>query len=669
MKKVSLLKTMLLLFALIAGSSSAWAQKNVVFSEDFTTNKTTALLEAAGWTLDGKVSMNGSKLNGTALQVASGQGSGSAKTPTFSSLTNSTATLTFNIASSGSATNTLTITGNNCKVNGGASTTASTADGSVTIELSEASTSSSITFSATAGCVIDDIEVYYMSGPSYTITALSNNDEWGTVSGTYTITATPASGYRVSTSTPYTVSPAGSATVEQEGNIFTVTPSANTTITINFEAIPQYTISYSVNGTIVDTKNVLDGNAIDLSAPGTGIPAGYVFTGWSEVAILTPQATAPGYVTSATCSGDKTFYAVIARSSGDTPSTLTKMVAGDDFAIGDKIVIVADVDDSHYGLYQETIGGSYVKYYTFSESVATVAGNDKNWLTVAAGTTSGKWKLGDATNGYLYSSGSNNLSISTDSYAEWALEDNDDGTFSLTQGRYLSCRNDLTGEHQYRYRLAGSSPNGTYKLSIYKYVEGEDTYSDFCTTIPPVAAEINATYEWATFCSSAPLDFTGTGVDAYIVTGFEGDAVVKTQVYKVPANTGLLLNGATDNIPVYGGEDFDDVSANQMVAVTTAETISAVSGKTRYVLADEGGKAMFLSIGATDADVPAGKAYLEIDGDGARALNLDGETTAIQSIDNGQLTKDNVIYDLSGRRVENPTKGIFIMNGKKFVVK
>ena len=30
---------------------------------------------------------------------------------------------------------------------------------------------------------------------------------------------------------------------------------------------------------------------------------------------------------------------------------------------------------------------------------------------------------------------------------------------------------------------------------------------------------------------------------------------------------------------------------------------------------------------------------------------------------------DNVIYDLSGRRVEKPVRGVYIRNGKKFVVK
>lgn len=43
--------------------------------------------------------------------------------------------------------------------------------------------------------------------------------------------------------------------------------------------------------------------------------------------------------------------------------------------------------------------------------------------------------------------------------------------------------------------------------------------------------------------------------------------------------------------------------------------------------------------------------------------------TSIRSIDNGQLTMDKVYYDLSGRRVAQPSKGLYIINGKKVMVK
>lgn len=45
--------------------------------------------------------------------------------------------------------------------------------------------------------------------------------------------------------------------------------------------------------------------------------------------------------------------------------------------------------------------------------------------------------------------------------------------------------------------------------------------------------------------------------------------------------------------------------------------------------------------------------------------------TSIKAIDNGQPATDSTedYYDLSGRRVSKPTKGVFIQNGKKVVIK
>ncbi len=73
---------------------------------------------------------------------------------------------------------------------------------------------------------------------SYTITATRNNNDYGTVSVTgTTITATPAAGYKVmSGASGYTVV-SGTATVTNNGdNTFTVSPSSDCTIRINFES-------------------------------------------------------------------------------------------------------------------------------------------------------------------------------------------------------------------------------------------------------------------------------------------------------------------------------------------------------------------------------------------------------------------------------------------------
>jgi hypothetical protein len=78
---------------------------------------------------------------------------------------------------------------------------------------------------------------------------------------------------------------------------------------------------------------------------------------------------------------------------------------------------------------------------------------------------------------------------------------------------------------------------------------------------------------------------------------------------------------------------------------------------------------VFKKINATAATVPYGNAYLEFNEEiSAPLLSIGGEATGIKTIDNSQLTIDNV-YDLQGRRVAQPAKGIYIINGKKFAIK
>jgi hypothetical protein len=65
------------------------------------------------------------------------------------------------------------------------------------------------------------------------------------------------------------------------------------------------------------------------------------------------------------------------------------------------------------------------------------------------------------------------------------------------------------------------------------------------------------------------------------------------------------------------------------------------------------------------------RAYFVVPASSAPMLSIDGEgeATDIDAIDNEQLIMDNVYYDLSGRRVMNPTKGLYIVNGRKVIIK
>ena len=74
--------------------------------------------------------------------------------------------------------------------------------------------------------------------------------------------------------------------------------------------------------------------------------------------------------------------------------------------------------------------------------------------------------------------------------------------------------------------------------------------------------------------------------------------------------------------------------------------------------------------------MPANKAFLLINGSGAAlAPSLDivwntNNPAGISEIAKSQEPKANGQYfDLQGRRVTNPTKGLYIVNGKKVIVK
>jgi hypothetical protein len=176
-------------------------------------------------------------------------------------------------------------------------------------------------------------------------------------------------------------------------------------------------------------------------------------------------------------------------------------------------------------------------------------------------------------------------------------------------------------------------------------------------------------YEWTTFVTDFALDFTSSEVKAYVVTGHNEKTLVKSEVTTVAANTPLLLNASQGsyNIPV-ATSTTDYSSTNKMVAGTGAE-VSAESGKTKYVLSVENEKATFLKIASDAATVPVGKAYLEFDEEiNAPALDF-GDATGIKSLTPVLSEGEGAVYDLQGRKVAQPTKGLYIVNGRKVVVK
>lgn len=178
----------------------------------------------------------------------------------------------------------------------------------------------------------------------------------------------------------------------------------------------------------------------------------------------------------------------------------------------------------------------------------------------------------------------------------------------------------------------------------------------------------------ATYVPGVNLDFTGTDIAAYTAEVTAKGVCTLTEIKKVPAGTPVLLIGTTDDIPV--AATTDAVGTNNLVAGTGAAVATTDGeGNTNMILNNIGGNVGFYF--AAGQTVATNRAYLHFASTlapdavvgGSRMTMVFGDdmTTGINAVESAK-TIDG-IYNLAGQRVAQPTRGLYIMNGKKFVVK
>ena len=182
-----------------------------------------------------------------------------------------------------------------------------------------------------------------------------------------------------------------------------------------------------------------------------------------------------------------------------------------------------------------------------------------------------------------------------------------------------------------------------------------------------------------------------TGCTAYIITGVTpsgsvttpDQAVVKafTAGKIIPKQTGFVLQGPANSTVIYeanvtGTEE--SVAGNLLIGTATEQQFSA-TGKRFYILANGDQGMGFYKQGTRygmSIKLKAHRAGLRLDESVARAKSIvfdfdtarqEAETTGIQNVPTNGKQQDDVVYDLQGRRVTNPTHGIYIINGKKVI--
>lgn len=181
------------------------------------------------------------------------------------------------------------------------------------------------------------------------------------------------------------------------------------------------------------------------------------------------------------------------------------------------------------------------------------------------------------------------------------------------------------------------------------------------------AQGINGVSHIATF--SAPFaTIIPTGVKAYYVSAKGTEATMTAiDAQAIPANQGVILTSETGDaatmVPA-AGETAATITGNQLGhSAGAAKTLTAGEG---YILGNGSEGTAFYPCQA--GSLPINKAYLLGNGESAIVMNFGNAVTGINTIAAPASAKAP-IFDLSGRRVVKATKGLYIQNGKKVIVK
>jgi len=323
-------------------------------------------------------------------------------------------------------------------------------------------------------------------------------------------------------------------------------------------------------------------------------------------------------------------------------------------------------------LFNETFNkceGTGGKDGTYSGNVGTSATTnklDETWSVIGNNGAHECIKLGTGsaagtvTTGDISLTGNGTLTFSA---AGWSTGTNN-VTITAT-GATLSGNTEvtLTNGEWTNYTVDIENATGTISISF----EMKRGFLDDVKVIDNSAADPTIAYTipssgLGTFCSEYPLDLANLpdGVKAYAVTAQSTDKVTLTELTEaVKGGVGIIIEGtggATIQIP---SVDSSNVPSNQLVG-TLAPTYLAAN--TAYGLKS----GIFQP--NTAGNIPAHRAYLPNPTGSVKALVLEfNEVTGISHT--RAITDDATIYDLTGRRAEKATKGIYIINGKKVLVK
>jgi len=509
---------------------------------------------------------------------------------------------------------------------------------------------------------------HYGWGTEYSSGTLTSNYDWSTfrdeLDGALVKMTVERSGGAVTVSAQQIAATYGE-TVRSETFTFTDNDLASNTMRFfltteggHLDILPECTISLTRNndsyGTATITSTAFDDGIVPAgtSVTVTATPAdGYYFVNWTEGGEVVSTALAYTY----TATADRTLVA--------------------NFAAVSSYEIVGKTDcTTEYATTFNTnpiwINAGETGYYKIINHNSGNGSVWNNWYMFAANESSENLTILRPDNWVLSGGTISSFPTTSDLSADLAdatveltvsLADAGDDKYTLTSTAHITKADGTEMSPDYVYTQTGFTVS---KLKLYVSVD-----NSWLELVQEAVKKDITSAGYATYYSNNALDFANADPEltASMITGAEGSKLTLSDINDAPAETGVILAGSqgTYTIPVIASSS-TSTSGNLLngVHVATEKDASSI-----YVLMN-GGNGVGFYKNYDDFTVGANTAYLEATNDlGAREFyGFQDDMTGIESV-NQDAFSFGEFFDLQGRRIAQPTKGLYIMNGKKIVIK
>ena len=496
-----------------------------------------------------------------------------------------------------------------------------------------------------------------------------------------------------------TVDAAASVTVG--GVAYTPTSGATTSLTITtteasnvlnvpVEASVPYTINYVYNEETISSENgyAIVGNTVDASITTSlwnegGTTKYYI----ADAATTTFPIAATGntFTVDLRLANTSAIASVNAVCSGTTHKSFTATgVEGENVTIYYSIVVKSDVDNKFYSVtttdYSKalTYGASVDVTYTLDESIVGFTEVEMGTNSEQSGGGNGAWnsKLAEAT----VNAGVYRADIMVVSKGGSGSNHRQEGVF-VSDVNVVSLSGNTNGLRTLDFVVPSNSTNIYVRgLGTSNYTDNLDYVIIRKTADLPSTENIVVTDAgMATYVSDYNLDFSSATTKAYKVNVASKGVATLTEVSKVPAKTPVLLycaggNGTGEDIAITT-DAVDAVTGNDLMAGTGVAVATTDGEYTNMILNNIDSKIGFYF--ANGQTVATNRAYLHIATTlapdavgGSRMVMVFGdEATGIESVKSEEIKVKSEVFNLKGQRVSQPTKGLYIVNGKKVIMK